>query len=155
MTPRRRLLMYLAAVFVALAGTAVVAGPASAATTYSFCYIATPTVEKLNIYNAPCDGGGVGDGQGTSAKGTLQAVAWVDFESTGVWHFAIQDTNCDNVGGNIQWWSHDGVHEYLNSAGCKTTHTKDWAMTDISAAHQQWWVQWGGQNSPTAPFPPG
>jgi hypothetical protein len=80
------------------------------------------------------------------------ATVLIDDDGTSSYKISVEDSSCDNIG--PYWHAHalGGGMFSFGAGGCKNYPQYSVAKSQIGSP-QNWWVEWGGMNSPATAFP--
>jgi hypothetical protein len=114
------------------------------------CWTTVSTSTQTIVYI-----GSNGDCTTDLLSGDVMGVVHVTAVSSTEWTVNVDDNNCDNIGDS--WKAHkangtqfaDGDSNGCKSGASKYTITK----SELATTSVNWWVLWGGYNSPAFSFP--
>jgi hypothetical protein len=137
-------------------GAVAVASPAFAACTPTFTHelkyvndhegynpkidgIIIPIYEYYSVYTIECGS-------------TKEAVVLVDNDGSSSYKVYVADTDCDSIGPYWHAWATGGGQFKDGAGGCGSYPEYTVAKSSIGIPIN-WWVEWGGHNSPVTNFP--
>jgi hypothetical protein len=139
MTLTRRALTWLATLSVAIAvAVAGVGSPALASTKCSFVLIEGSHYKTIRV----------------NCNGNIEASADVVVTAYDTYYkVQVADYTCDNIGPYWHAWATGGGQYKYGAGGCHNHPTYTVYMNQIGYP-ANWWVEFGGANSPAITFPP-
>lgn len=142
MALRRSIVMFCAAVM--LAGSSLLLGSARAfAVSKPFFNAITNVPGKLTMQIWDND-----------KRHELLGYVEVKANNDGSWTVKVEDNSCDNIGPYWHAYNPAGGIYRDGTNGCATTTPYTYFYWQVTTS-RNWWVEWGGWNSPTLPFPKG
>lgn len=134
-------------------GVALAAKPAAtprAVNSSAPCWTTKTSLGIVHVYV-----GSNGNCATTTSGGNLMAKVTVEQLTSSSWHITVEDTNCDNIG--PYWKAHAADGSQYNAGddnGCADGNTQFTVRrTDLATTPFNWWILWGGWNSPAFAFP--